>query len=128
MREHAKLLAGEFRDELGVILRQVRSPAIGEFIGRHGLDGVEVEGEQLVAIEPRRRLDRPIEIEMLDQDYKGHYVLTPYTFSPTIGVKLVNNPSIDFGQGLLECINQVFHELQEEGVLESSPVPESYSE
>lgn len=76
----------------------------------------------------KEMLNDEIEIEMLDQDYKGHYVLTPYTFSPTIGVKLVNNPSIDFGQGLLECINQVFQELQEEGVLDASPVPESYSE
>jgi len=69
-----------------------------------------------------------IDIKMLDQDYKGHYKLTPYSFSPSVGVKLVNNPSIDFGQGLLECVNQIFGELQEEGIVDAMPVPPEYSE
>ena len=73
-------------------------------------------------------LNGEVEIEMLDQDYKGHYVMTPYSFSPTVGVKLVNNPSIDFGQGVLECVEHVFHELQEEGVINGSTVPSLYSE
>lgn len=76
----------------------------------------------------REMMNNDIEIEMLDQNYEGHYVLTPYSFSPTIGVKLVNNPGIDFGQGLLECMNSVYHELQEEGLVEAAPVPERYSE
>ncbi|MBF0624536.1 MAG: NAD(P)-dependent oxidoreductase [Magnetococcales bacterium] len=58
----------------------------------------------------------------LDQDYHGHYVLTPYSFSPRVGVKLVNNPSIDFGQGLLECIEHVFHGLREEQPGFASPL------
>jgi UDP-glucose 4-epimerase len=76
----------------------------------------------------KEMMNDEIDIEMLGRDYKGHYVLTPYSFTPSIGVKLVNNPSIDFGQGLLECINQVFNELQEEGVLDGTPVPAEYSE
>ncbi len=76
----------------------------------------------------REMMNNDVEIEMLDQDYKGHYVLTPYSFSPTIGVKLVNNPGIDFGQGLLECLNSVYHELQEEGVVDAAPVPDRFSE
>ncbi len=76
----------------------------------------------------KEMMNDEIEIEMLNQDYKGHYVLTPYSFSPSIGVKLVNNPSIDFGQGLLECINQVFNELQDEGIIDGAPVPAEYSE
>jgi UDP-glucose 4-epimerase len=76
----------------------------------------------------REMLNNDVEIEMLDQIYRGHYVLSPYSFSPTIGVKLVNNPSVDFGQGLLECVNQVFQELQEEGLVEGAPVPDNYSE
>ena len=76
----------------------------------------------------RGMMDDGIEIEMLDQNYEGHYVLTPYSFSPTIGVKLVNNPGIDFGQGLLECMNCVYHELQEEGLVDAPPVPERFSE
>ncbi len=62
-----------------------------------------------------------VEIEMLEQDYKGHYTLTPYSFAPSVGVKLVNNPSVEFGQGLLECIEHVFRELQDENVIERTP-------
>jgi UDP-glucose 4-epimerase len=69
-----------------------------------------------------------IDIKMLNKDYKGHYNLTPYSFSPSVGVKLVNNPSVDFGQGLLECINKIFNELQEEGIVDALPVPSEYSE
>jgi UDP-glucose 4-epimerase len=59
----------------------------------------------------REMMDNKVEIEMKGEDYEGHYTLTPYSFSPTIGVKLVNNPSIEFGQGLLECMEAVFQEL-----------------
>lgn len=76
----------------------------------------------------KEMMSNEIDVEMLDGDYRGHYVLTPYSFSPTIGVKLVNNPGIDFGQGLLDCINHVFHELQEEGKVDAPPVPENFSE
>ena len=47
----------------------------------------------------------------LDKDYKGHYVMTPYSFSPAVGVKLVNNPSVDFGQGILECLETLHKEI-----------------
>lgn len=60
----------------------------------------------------REIFDGRIEIALLDQEYKGHYHLTPYSFAPTIGKKLVSNPSVDFGQGLLECIQTLSHELQ----------------
>jgi UDP-glucose 4-epimerase len=61
----------------------------------------------------REMMDNEIDVEMRGEDYEGHYRLTPYSFSPTLGVKLVNNPSIEFGQGLLECMETVFREIQE---------------
>jgi len=76
----------------------------------------------------REMMGNTIEIEMLGNEYRGHYVLTPYSFSPRIGLKLVNNPGIDFGQGLLDCINHIYQELQDEGLVIASPVPEAYSE
>jgi len=76
----------------------------------------------------KEMLNNEVSVEMLNQDYEGHYTLTPYSFSPSIGVKLVNNPSVDFGQGLLQCINHVFNELQEEGLVDAMPVPPEYSE
>ena len=57
-------------------------------------------------------LDGQVKVVLRHQEYKGHYHLTPYAFSPTIGRKLVSNPSVDFGQGLLECIHTLCHELR----------------
>jgi UDP-glucose 4-epimerase len=56
-------------------------------------------------------LGRQVQIELQHQDYKGHYELTPYTFAPSVGKKLVANPYVDFGQGLLECIEHQYKEL-----------------
>jgi UDP-glucose 4-epimerase len=38
----------------------------------------------------------------------GHYKYTPYSFQPSISQKLLPNPQIDLGQGLLECIRNVY--------------------
>jgi UDP-glucose 4-epimerase len=36
-----------------------------------------------------------------------HYMMTPYAFRPKIARKLVNNPYLDMGQGLLECLEEI---------------------
>ncbi len=51
-----------------------------------------------------------LDVQLLGGDYKGHYTLTPYHFRPTLGKKLISNPCIDFGQGLLECIETLYDE------------------
>jgi UDP-glucose 4-epimerase len=43
----------------------------------------------------------------LDSGVTGHYSLTPYTFHPKIGKKLVNNYYVDMGQGLLDCLDEI---------------------
>jgi UDP-glucose 4-epimerase len=37
-----------------------------------------------------------------------HYRYTPYSFDPSVSRKLVANPHIDMGQGILECIRAVY--------------------
>lgn len=37
-----------------------------------------------------------------------HYKVTPFTFSPKIAKKLISNCYLDMGQGLLECINEIY--------------------
>jgi UDP-glucose 4-epimerase len=37
-----------------------------------------------------------------------HYKVTPFTFSPKIAKKLLSNYYLDMGQGLLECINEIY--------------------
>ena len=49
-------------------------------------------------------LGKPINIQLDKSGYHHHYRLTPYSFNPTMSKKLVANPHIDMGQGILECI------------------------
>jgi UDP-glucose 4-epimerase len=49
-----------------------------------------------------------IDINFLHQEYKGHYTTTQYSFTPRVGVKLINNPCVDFGQGILECLETIY--------------------
>jgi UDP-glucose 4-epimerase len=37
----------------------------------------------------------------------AHYTLTPYTFHPKIGKKLVTRSYLDMGQGLLDCLEEI---------------------
>jgi len=48
-----------------------------------------------------------IEIELQTGVYHNHYRFTPYSYTPTLSRKLVANPHIDMGQGILECIKAV---------------------
>ncbi len=40
----------------------------------------------------------------------GHYSVTPYTFTPKIGKKLVSNEYVDMGQGLIQVIEMIHNE------------------
>ena len=59
----------------------------------------------------REMLNNDVEIEYLPKDNPDHYEITPYSFSPKLGRKLVNNPHIDMGQGLLEIMESVYREM-----------------
>lgn len=65
----------------------------------------------------REIVGRDIEIDILpvdpnDSKYgeSGHFLVTPYSFRPKIAKKLVNNPYLDMGQGLLECLEGLYEE------------------
>ncbi|PJB69223.1 MAG: NAD-dependent epimerase [Alphaproteobacteria bacterium CG_4_9_14_3_um_filter_47_13] len=47
-----------------------------------------------------------------DVTLAAHYAVTPYTYNPKVGHKLVRNDHIDLGQGILDCIAE-WHEHQE---------------
>lgn len=58
----------------------------------------------------KEMLNHQVEIEYLPNTSKTHYKLTPYAFAPKLGRKLVNNPFIDMGQGLLQIMEHVHEE------------------
>ena len=52
-------------------------------------------------------LNDKVDINLKDNGYNNHYKFTPYSFEPSLSKKLIANPHIDMGQGLLECIRAV---------------------
>ncbi|MCB9223361.1 MAG: NAD(P)-dependent oxidoreductase [Crocinitomicaceae bacterium] len=47
-----------------------------------------------------------IKINLKNDGYSNHYKFTPYSFSPEESQKLIPNPYIDMGQGILNCIKK----------------------
>lgn len=54
-------------------------------------------------------LDNRIDIYCHNNGYQNHYKFTPYSFAPSMSKKLVANPHIDIGQGLLECVKTIYN-------------------
>ena len=52
-------------------------------------------------------LGNKLEIKLNNDGYHNHYRTTPYSFHPTRSKKLVANPYIDMGQGILECMKDI---------------------
>jgi UDP-glucose 4-epimerase len=83
------------------------------------LENIEFENEHLIltGLEKMKRVElltmineilgNKLEIVNIDRDYFGHYKITPYAFHPTVAKKLVANPFVDLGQGLLEVIRTI---------------------
>ncbi|MBB5022836.1 NAD-dependent epimerase/dehydratase family protein [Desulfurispira natronophila] len=66
----------------------------------------------------REIMGNNIELEIVQSTRKAHYRITPYNFSPRLGKKLVNNPSIDMGQGILQCLSELYEQLHTEKTTE----------
>jgi len=52
-------------------------------------------------------LNNTIEISLNYTGYANHYKTTPYSFHPMRSKKLVANPYIDMGQGILDCMKNI---------------------
>ena len=48
-----------------------------------------------------------LKINLIKDNESDHYKFTPYSFQASISKKLVPNPQIDLGQGILETIRYV---------------------
>jgi UDP-glucose 4-epimerase len=56
-------------------------------------------------------MNEPINIRLEHEAESHHYKYTPYSFDPVVSRKLVANPHIDMGQGILEVIRSVHNNL-----------------
>jgi UDP-glucose 4-epimerase len=66
----------------------------------------------------REMIGPHVNLEYLPSLRKAHYKITPYNFSPKLGRKLVNNPHIDMGQGLLQCMAEIYEKIHLEKIEE----------
>jgi len=57
-------------------------------------------------------MQNTLEIKQIADNNLGHYKITPYSYHPTVAKKLVANPYIDLGQGLLECIQEIHKDIE----------------
>lgn len=60
-------------------------------------------------------LGNMVVIEYRERRSNTHYKITPHTFSPKLGKKYVANLHIDIGQGLLDCLSEIYDKLYDEG-------------
>jgi UDP-glucose 4-epimerase len=56
----------------------------------------------------KEMLNQKVEIIFEENKSQTHYNITPYNYTPKLGKKLVNNPHIDMGQGILQ-IMEILH-------------------
>lgn len=52
-----------------------------------------------------------IQFDFNENPLPGHYVMTPYGFHPKVGHKLVANDYVDLGQGLLDCLADIYETM-----------------
>ncbi len=55
-----------------------------------------------------------IKIEFTNKEDSAHYAITPYSFQPTLGKKLIVNPHIDLGQGIMDCLAELHEKISKD--------------
>lgn len=79
-----------------------------EFVNEHIiLTGVERMHRKELFEMINEILGNKIKINLNNDGYSNHYKTTPYSFHPTRSKKLVANPYIDMGQGIVECMKDI---------------------
>jgi UDP-glucose 4-epimerase len=79
-----------------------------EFAGKHLiLTGAERLKRKDLFLLINEIMGGKIKINLNNTGYKNHYQYSPYSFSPQESQRLIPNPYIDMGQGILNCIKKV---------------------
>lgn len=79
-----------------------------EYINEHLiLTGVERMHRKELFTMINEMLGNTLSVNMKNDGYTHHYKTTPYSFHPTRSKKLVANPYIDMGQGILDCMKDI---------------------
>ena len=49
-----------------------------------------------------------------NQEVAEHYTITPYSFQPVLRKKLIVNPHIDLGQGIMDCLAELHEKISKD--------------
>jgi len=86
---------------------------------------VIITGNQSIKVKDSLKMikeifNNQIELEFLPQaTLAGHYEITPYNFTPKLAKRIQSNSYVDFGQGILSLINELYQKYtpsQENGL------------
>lgn len=84
-----------------------------EYANRH----LVLTGQERMAVKNLMQMiaemipEKSIELSFNENPIPGHYVMTPYGFSPKIGHKLVPSDYVDIGQGLLDVLSELYEKM-----------------
>jgi UDP-glucose 4-epimerase len=67
-------------------------------------------GEMLAMVQ--EILCQKVSIDYAGNTNESHYNITPYSFIPKVGSKLVSNLYMDMGQGFLECLQEISQDAE----------------
>jgi len=84
----------------------------GEFENQY----VIITGYQQIKIKDlltmiKEMLENRIAVEFLPPAGTYHYEITPYTFAPRVGRRIVSKSYHDLGQGVMECLYDIYKEV-----------------
>ncbi len=86
-----------------------------EYANRHiiltGQERMPVKNLLKMISEMLQKPDQPVDCYFSTVKGYGHYEMTPYSFHPKVGNKLVSNDYVDLGQGLLDCLAEIHEKL-----------------
>lgn len=93
------------RDAAGLTVRIL----LPEFVNKH----VIITGHHPIKLNQLMSTIREVLGNSIDILYKpgtnpAHYTITPYTYIPKIGKKLTTDYYFDIGQGILECLDEIY--------------------
>ena len=57
-----------------------------------------------------------IEVVYSNEEFQGHYKITPYSFKPKVALKMTPKDFHDLGQGVLDSIYEIYQNLVSEGL------------
>jgi UDP-glucose 4-epimerase len=86
-----------------------------EYLNQHLiLTGVEKHCYSELLYMIKEIFNDSIEIQFHKGRQKGHYRVTPYSFRPCTARKLVANPYVDMGQGIVDCLDEMVGDYENE--------------